>query len=51
MRLGLASGSAQERRKRLRPSGTASTEPNCMNAAFMLFQRHGWDIHVVCMGG
>jgi len=21
--------------------------PYCMDAAFMLFQRHGWDIHVV----
>ena len=30
-----------------RHSGTARTRSYGMDAAFMLFQRHGWGIHVV----
>jgi len=30
-----------------RHSGTTRIGPNDMNAAFMLFQMHGWGIHAV----
>src|SRR5215470_15204563 len=34
----------------LRHSGTTRTGPYDMNAAFMLLQEHGWDIHAVTSG-
>jgi len=41
---------AQTPERYLRHSGTTRTGPYDMNAAFMLLQVHGWDIHAVNPG-
>jgi hypothetical protein len=47
LRLLVAWTAAQTSEQYVRHSGTTRTGPYDMNAAFMLLQVHGWDIHAV----